>query len=260
MDPTFLGRIQCFNLNQQCYAGEENAFKLMSDQALENAFEGACQELNTAQDPEQESARTINSTTSPDTFRVQSQLIRCCPRRLINRLYYPTPGQMPIHVKGDSRGNFESCPESVSSGCIRTENEEDFQLCVAGKCNDAGYLEAQNMYQVCKAYKPKGKIEEVPDCPERKCEKMLKVPEFYRKQLNQSQLDYQVKPQTLLSDPLQPTNRTGLLQVPDLIGNLSDEFYQSALWFFAGLLILVIIIGVIFYFRTSTRPTTNFSP
>ena len=159
MNPIYLGNTQCFNVDNQCYAGEEFKSKLDGDKVLSKAFSESCKE---------------NDPTNVE--------MRCCPLALINRPYVPTVGRMPIHVKktGDKH---EICPEAIQSQCVREEGD-NFILCVAQKCNDAGYLEAENYYQICKGFNnPDGT--QAPDCPIKKCEKMMEIPSWYANQLSQ---------------------------------------------------------------------------
>lgn len=154
MDPAFLGRIQCFNVDQQCVLGEENTNQLMKNNRLQKAFEEGC-------------------------GSVLGRQVRCCPLSLINQPYNPPQdgSVIPIHVK-QTRNGYSVCPGYIRAGCARVK-AEDIGLCVAQKCNDAGYLEADNYYQICKSYKKNGEMEEVPDCSSQNCEKMMKIPDWY---------------------------------------------------------------------------------
>lgn len=161
MDPIYLGNTQCFNPTNQCYAGMDRTSKLKADKTLAEAFSDACRNNN------------------PDNVEM-----RCCPLELMNRPYIPTINRMPIHVKkvGD---DYKMCPETVQSQCFREEGD-NFILCVAQKCNDAGYLEAENYYQICKSFKDK-EGETIPDCPLNKCENMMTLPSWYVEQIKGGQ-------------------------------------------------------------------------
>lgn len=156
MDPIYLGHTQCFNVDDQCFVGEDLKHRLDTDQTLKQAFIDGCK------------------TENPKNAE-----LRCCPLTLMNKPYFPTKGNIPVHVKEMGNNEFRMCPESIQSQCIRESDPESFILCVAEKCNDAGYLEAYNYYQVCKAYKEFGDTQSVPDCPTATCSKMMKLPKWY---------------------------------------------------------------------------------
>jgi hypothetical protein len=164
MDPIYLGHTQCFNVDEQCFVGEDQKHRLDTNQTLKQAFIDGCKANNP-----------------------KNAELRCCPLSLMNKPYFPTAGKVPVHVKEISNNEFKMCPESIQSDCIREKNPQAFILCVAQKCNDAGYLEAYNYYQICKAYKEQGDIQSVPDCPTATCAKMMKLPKWYNDQLTGSQ-------------------------------------------------------------------------
>lgn len=160
MDPQYLGHTQCFNVDEQCFVGEDQKHRLDTNQTLKQAFIDGCKANNP-----------------------KNAEIRCCPLSLINKPYFPTTGKIPVHVKEMGNNEFRMCPESIQSGCVREKDPQAFILCVAQACNDAGYLEAYNYYQVCKAYKEQGDLQSVPDCPTATCSKMMKLPGWYNNQL-----------------------------------------------------------------------------
>lgn len=154
MDPVFLGRIQCFDVDKQCVIGEDTTNRLTKNDKLSNAFNQACREKKGSE-------------------------IRCCPLDLINRPYNPPQdgSVIPIHVKF-KHGQFSACPESIRSECSR-EDDLNRGLCVAQKCSDAGYLEAENYYQICKSFREKGEMQTIPDCSKKTCNKTLALPPWY---------------------------------------------------------------------------------
>lgn len=220
MDPAFLGNITCFNVNNQCKYGEENSYKLMTNPRLEQAFEEGCQK----QQP-------------------SGTMIRCCPLDLINKPYNPTPGKIPIHVKQEGNNNYRVCPENITSSCIRETNDQNLALCVAQKCNDAGYLEAYNYYQICKAYKMKGEMEDVPDCSNKNCESMMTIPDVAN--IGNIQL-YPVPPAPVLkSEPIKKSEFT----LGSLLDKLpkAEKFYQQGS-LILGVVAMIIILIIIFIF------------
>jgi hypothetical protein len=156
MDPIYLGHTQCFNVDNQCFVGEDLKHRLDTDQTLKQAFIDGCK------------------TENPKNAE-----LRCCPLSLMNRPYFPTKDKIPVHVKKMGGNEFKMCPESIQSQCVRETDPASFILCVAEKCNDAGFLEASNYYQICKAYKELGDTQSVPDCPTATCSKMMKLPQWY---------------------------------------------------------------------------------
>tara|TARA_R100001163_G_C5062966_1_gene200159 strand:+ start:789 stop:1493 length:705 start_codon:yes stop_codon:yes gene_type:complete len=155
MNPVAYGYTQCFNVDSQCFSGAELTTKLNNDPTIKDAFTQSCK---------------INNP--------KNRIIRCCPVNLMNEPYIPRIGTVPVHVKRIGN-NFKQCPQKVKSQCIRVRDPEQRILCIAGKCNDAGFLEAENYYQVCKSIKDDviGEEIEIPDCPIRKCNKMMEIPE-----------------------------------------------------------------------------------
>ena len=225
MNPIFLGRAQCFDINSQCLSGEEYLGTLLNNPDLEKAFEEGCGTLN----PE-------------------NKIIRCCPLSLINQPYIPREGKIPIHTK--KVGNeHRLCPESIRSECVRETDPVRFISCIAEKCNDAGYLEADNYYQVCKAYKSQGSIESVPDCPIKKCPIMMTIPDWYKDLLDGKSSS---TPPSSLITPSQPVvevikKEDQGFSLKKLFGYLPTEknFYS---WgsLILGLIAFIIIISLFF--------------
>jgi len=226
MNPIFLGRAQCFDIDSQCLSGEENFGTLLNNPNLEQAFEEGCTQVNP-----------------------KNQIIRCCPLSLINQPYVPREGKIPVHTK--KVGNeHRLCPEGVRSECIRETDPVRFISCVAEKCNDAGYLEADNYYQVCKAYKSKGTLESVPDCPIKKCPEMMSIPDWYKAELAGIKTG---TPPNELNIPKEPTITTPVKKqdtgftLEKLFGYLPTEknFYS---WgsLVLGLIAISIIIALFF--------------
>ena len=160
MDPIFLGRTHCFDVEKQCVLGEDNTYRLQRNQKLKQAFDQSCNEK-------------------------QGSQIRCCPLSLINKPYNPPQNSnlIPIHIKFKN-GEYDVCPEEIRSQCFR-EKPEEKGLCISQKCNDAGYLEPENYYQICKSYKDKEKGERIPDCSTNNCEQMMTLPVWFQQELAQ---------------------------------------------------------------------------
>lgn len=226
MNPIFLGRAQCFNIDSQCLSGEENFGTLLKNPQLEQAFEEGCNKL----DP-------------------LNRIIRCCPLSLINQPYIPREGKIPIHTK--KVGNeHQLCPEGIRSECVRETDPERFISCVAEKCNDAGYLEAENYYQVCKSYKSKGSMESVPDCPNKRCSQMMSIPDWYKAELAGESLGTPpselITPKPKFKPPIKKSNDQEFT-IKKLLSYLPTEknFYS---WgsLILGLIAISIILGLFF--------------
>lgn len=227
MDPSFLGRIQCLNIDSQCVYGEEAADRLLAagNTNLKTAFESGC------------------STK-------KGKMIRCCPLTLINKPYIPPASgtTIPIHVKQTSN-QYNVCPTEITASCIR-ESPNNIPLCVAQKCNDAGYLEANNYYEVCKAYRPStmSNIEDVPDCPEKNCPDMMQLPDWLKAELSgvspsTSDLVVQPVPPNPTPPPTSPPPDNSSLQ--SIINKLptSNDFYN---WMsiIMGLIAFILILSI----------------
>jgi hypothetical protein len=241
MDPIYLGHKQCFNPTNQCYSGEDEESKLKADKILSEAFSDACRNNN------------------PENVEM-----RCCPLELMNRPYIPSVSRMPIHVKkvGDQ---YQMCPETVQSQCFREEGE-NFVLCVAQKCNDARYLEAENYYQICKAFKNQ-QGETVPDCPKKKCEKMMTLPSWYVNKMKspQQQQDQSViapgGPMFIPPQRIYTEKKKKQEKKPDYLTlrGLFDKFPKQQSFYTWGSLILgfiAVIIFVTIWFVSKPRTAT----
>lgn len=211
----FLGKTQCFNYDNQCLHGEENSAMIQNNLQLKNAFNESCN-------------------------NVGGNIIRCCPLSLINVPYNPPLGVDHLHVK-DERGNISFCPESIRSRCqlSRLGTMENVRLCQAEKCNDAGYLEADNFYQICKAYRANNE-NEIPDCSEKVCNQRMIIPDWFRATVrNNTQQAVQEVQQRL---PPPPENQNKLLN--SILSKLphEDRFYDIGTLIFGVLAILLILI------------------
>lgn len=239
MDPIYLGHTQCFNVDDQCFVGEDLKHRLDTDQTLKQAFIDGCK------------------TENPKNAE-----LRCCPLTLMNRPYFPTAGKIPVHVKETGGNEFKMCPESIQSQCVRETDPASFILCVAEKCNDAGYLEAYNYYQICKAYKELGDTQSVPDCPTATCSKMMKLPKWYVDKIESPQVSYHNKIESpKVSDPsISPSQTTyNKLNVPltdnskkitlkymlSLLPTDNDFYNWGAIILGVLTMIIIIIAGVI---------------
>jgi hypothetical protein len=236
MDPIYLGHTQCFNVDDQCFVGEDLKHRLDTNQTLKQAFIDGCK------------------TENPKNAE-----LRCCPLSLMNQPYFPTAGKIPVHVK-EMGNEFKMCPESIQSQCIRETDPASFVLCVTKKCNDAGYLEAYNYYQICKAYKELGDNQSVPDCPTATCSKMMKLPKWYVDKIESPKVsDPQISPspspsQTTdnnklnvpLSDPSEnDSKKITLKYMLSLLPTENDFYNWGAIILGVLTMIIIIIAGVI---------------
>lgn len=218
MDPVFLGRTHCFDVDSQCILGQETTHNLQENTRLKNAFSESCSALNGSK-------------------------IRCCPLNLINRPYNPPQdgSVIPIHIKFNN-GRYDVCPESIRSQCSR-EQGQDLGLCIAQKCSDAGYLEPSNYYQICKAYKKFGLMQRVPDCPVNKCNLMMSLPEWYKQGLARN-----TSKDTTLEEVEVPPQEMKLGLTFEKLTKMmpsSDNFYIKSSLILGG---FVVILLVILYF------------
>jgi len=223
MDPAFLGRITCFDSTNQCMMAEEQTYKLMTNTKLDSAFEGACQNR-------------------------KGSMIRCCPLNLINTPYQPKSGAVPIHVKDNGNGSFTTCPEELTSSCVNEQSNDRFTTCIAQKCNDAGYLEADNYYQVCKAYNLKGNSEQVvPDCPKNNCSSMITLPQWYLDTLQGKPIPTPTSTPTTTSTTLiTPSNNLSNLSLSNITWNLMNTDIYTYSSIVMGVIAMIIIFAIIF--------------
>jgi len=144
VDASFLGKLQCFDIGRQCSRGLYDTSAVMKNPDAEKYLEMECNKKN-------------------------NKIMRCCPKDLINKPYFPAEDQVPIHVK-KSQSRFQVCPLSIRDQC-KNEKKKDIPLCVANKCNDGGYISATNYYEICKAYESERTDEptQITDCPTRMC-------------------------------------------------------------------------------------------
>jgi len=222
IDPKYLGRIQCYNYQNQCSHGEEIAEKIMKNKPLEDAFESACGDE-------------------------KGSIIRCCPLDLINQSYQPDPNKQPIHVKF-KHGQYISCPQAIKAQCNkdRLNSEQDINLCQAGKCNDAGYLEAENYYQICKSFRRSDQQnDDVPDCLQSTCSKLMQIPNWLEDQLTGKSPNGKTPQRTLPNAPKQKTlSKTTLDELLERLPQENKFYSWGAIYM--GLIALLLILFTFF--------------
>lgn len=91
-------------------------------------------------------------------------------------MYIPenvTDNEVPLHIRKSDNNIYEICPPVLYQECLK---EKQIGLCAAQKCNDLGYLEPDNYYQVCKALGNLNRSEgNVPDCSGRTCDQVINL-------------------------------------------------------------------------------------
>lgn len=143
--PEYLGKLQCLNVEKQCYYGQSDVKALLQDKAKQTRFEQACASRKGRQ-------------------------IQCCHPDLINVTYESQPYEVPFMVQNVSGNRYNSCPENVKAGCFRQPKKQQ-ALCIQNACLDNGYRLASNYYEICKALDITNtdlKLE-IPDCPTTSC-------------------------------------------------------------------------------------------
>lgn len=104
--------------------------------------------------------------------------VKCCDLDLLNKLYVPEnvkDTEVPLHIKKNDNSLYEICPLPVYKECLK---EKQVGLCAAQKCNDLGYLEPDNYFQVCKALgnlNRKASEGNIPDCSDRTCDQVVNL-------------------------------------------------------------------------------------
>lgn len=105
----------------------------------------------------------------------QGTPVQCCDMELVNKSYLPEDvgdREVPLHIRKTDNNIYEICPPEVYKECLK---EEQVGLCAAQRCNDLGYLEPDNYYQVCKALGKGDRKGNIPDCSDRTCRQVVNL-------------------------------------------------------------------------------------
>jgi len=185
---------------------------------------------------------TRDLSKNPDFLKkCQGKPIKCCNLDLVNHLYIPinpSKSQVPIHVKKNSVGQWEVCPETAYTECSQTS---DFGLCASRKCNDLGYLEPDNYYQVCKALN-----KSVPDCSDRTCNQVVNLIQKNTSHENNQKI---IKPVVSMCLPDSAFEEKGFT-----IGNLFKVFPKDDGFFIKATVIVAVILLLIMLINFSLGP------